>query len=253
MALTWACLLRWVALALSSSGSSGSSSSSSASDQWDPTSLQALETTLCSVERVPASELSPERFQAEYRGRKPVVIQGLTDGDGSHHDARWPAHDRWQKAALLRAYGDRSVAVREDSEEDRQRQANGHGGSKRIPLSEYIAQTFDRPSSSSATSSSSSARSLPPDAPLSKLGDVTYQFDRQFLKASAQVGAQHGMTGTAPPPPPSPPPPSPLLCLLERGAQKSSRLDAAVRCGMLCCGVLCCAVLHVLYCLTCTP
>jgi hypothetical protein len=198
MVLTWACLLSWVVLALSSSSSS---SSSSASDQWDPTSLQALETTLCSVERVPASELSPERFRAEYRGRKPVVIQGLTDGDGSHHDARWPAHDRWQKAALLRAYGDRSVAVREDSEEDRQRQANGHGGSKRIPLSEYIAQTFDRSSSSSSassSSSSSSARSLPPDAPLSKLGDVTYQFDRQFLKASAQVGIHHGMTGGYP-------------------------------------------------------
>ena len=162
--------LRLLLLAVTPRPSSGDGA---ASESWDSSALQALDSTLCSVERISAAALSPERFRTEFRGKKPVVIRGLTNGDGAHHDSRWAAHDRWQKAELLRVYGERSVAVREDSEVDRQRQANGLGGSRRISLSDYIAQTFDgaRP---------------PPDAPLSRLGDVTYQFDRNFLKSSAR-------------------------------------------------------------------
>lgn len=169
---------RWIVLCmvLLSAAPPSTSGADSSSDYWDASALQALDSSLCSVERIPAAALSPERFRAEFQGKKPVVIQGLTNGDGSHFDSRWPAYDRWQKGALLRAYGGRSVAVRENSEADRQRQANGLGGSKHIPLSEYVAQTFD-------------GLRARPNAPLSRLGDVTYQFDRNFLQGSAKVSS----------------------------------------------------------------
>ena len=139
-------------------------------EEWDPASIAALDSDTCSVTRIPAAELTPERFNSEFRGQKPVVIEGLTlGGEGGEG---WAAHQRWQKAALLASYGARSVAVREHTEADRMRQANGHGGSRRIPLSEYIHDTFER-------------SPLPVDSPVARLRDVTYQFDRDFLKNSA--------------------------------------------------------------------
>ena len=138
--------------------------------EWDPASIAALDSDTCSVTRIPAAELTPETFNAEFRGQKPVVIEGLTlSGEGGEG---WAAHERWQKAALLASYGARSVAVREHTEADRMRQANGHGGSRRIPLSEYIHDTFER-------------SPLPVDSSVARLRDVTYQFDREFLKNSA--------------------------------------------------------------------
>eukprot|EP01045_Picozoa_sp_COSAG04_P055544 COSAG04_NODE_25432_length_307_cov_1.240385_1_plen_82_part_01 len=44
--------------------------------EWDPASIAALDSDTCSVTRIPAAELTPERFNAEFRGQKPVVIEG---------------------------------------------------------------------------------------------------------------------------------------------------------------------------------
>ena len=138
--------------------------------EWDPLVLQALNTSRCTVERLSASQLNPQRFEVEFRGQKPVVIEGLTGVGGD--SPRWPAYERWQKASLLQKFGERMVTFREHTDAGRQRQAAGNGGTRRLSLAAYVSQNFDR-------------SSLPVDAPLSHLSDVTYQFDRDFLQASA--------------------------------------------------------------------
>ena len=50
-------------------------------DEWGPRPLKSLDTTTCSVGRAAAADLTPQRFAQEYRGKKPVVIAGLTNVD----------------------------------------------------------------------------------------------------------------------------------------------------------------------------
>ena len=66
------------------SAAAAASAAAPSDDEWDARPLKSLDTTTCSVERVAAVDLTPQRFAQEYRGKKPVVITGLTDGDGAH-------------------------------------------------------------------------------------------------------------------------------------------------------------------------
>ena len=138
--------------------------------KWSTASLKAVDTDLCTIERLPASQVSPQRFESEFRGKKPVVLQGLS------HDEGYSLQTGWQKRTLLKKYGSRNVRVRHadeaDGRRDRMRQNNGQGGSRTITLKEYIETVFD-------------ASPVPANAPLSKMGDINYQFDRDFLKNSA--------------------------------------------------------------------
>jgi hypothetical protein len=140
---------------------------SRAKGKWSPISLKAVDSDLCTITRLPASEVSPERFQAEFRGQKPLIMQGMSLSEG------WGLHKAWEKRALLSKYGQRSVAVRkDDSGAERQRQNNGMGGSKQVTLAEYIESVFD-------------SSPVPGGAKLESLGDINYQFDRTFLKNEA--------------------------------------------------------------------
>ena len=129
---------------------------------WDDTPITALDTDSCGLPRIAAAEFTAERFEAEFRHRSPVVIEGLARAEG------WPAFTRWQKQELLDRVGNRLVHVRDDTADDRIKQKNGYGGSKRITFRKYITQAFElRPSA--------------PGTPLRKLGEVNYAIDQNFL------------------------------------------------------------------------
>jgi hypothetical protein len=137
--------------------------------RWSSLAVRALDSELCTIPRVPAAQVSPERFEREFRGQRPVILQGLS------RDERWTIHRRWQKKELLAKYGERMVAVRRQGDAaDQQRQNNGLGGTLQITLAEYVAQQFD-------------AAPVPASAALNSkaLEDVTYQFDRTFMNVSA--------------------------------------------------------------------
>ena len=90
----------------------------------------------CSIERVLATEITPQQFDRQYRSRKPVIIEGLTVG--------WKAHESWTREALLQNYGDRLVQHAGASQEDRQRLNAGQGGSdSTITLTELIKHVDD--------------------------------------------------------------------------------------------------------------
>ena len=59
----------------------------------------------CSIDSVPAAELTLDVFEQRYRERAPVRIVNLT----RHLD--WPANERWRKQPLLRAFGDRTIVA----------------------------------------------------------------------------------------------------------------------------------------------
>ena len=101
----------------------------------------------CSIERVLAAELTAQQFERLYRGKKPVIIQGLTVG--------WSAHDRWSRDSLLAKFGDRLVQYAGGSHDDQQRLNAGQGGGERTAtLADYVKLQIEgagsRRSSSSA-------------------------------------------------------------------------------------------------------
>lgn len=59
----------------------------------------------CSIDSVPAAELTLEMFEERYRERVPVRIVNLTSHLG------WPANERWRKKPLLSVYGDRTIVA----------------------------------------------------------------------------------------------------------------------------------------------
>jgi hypothetical protein len=104
-----------------------------AGSSWDSTSVRALDLpeAQCSMPRVPAAEMTRARFETDFRGQGPVVIAGLVQAEA------WLAPANWQKAELLRRYGDRTVRVRDGSTADRVKQNGGRGGSKEISLRSF--------------------------------------------------------------------------------------------------------------------
>lgn len=86
------------------------------SNDWQQPSMHA-DALPCTVDRKRACEagadktdegapcLSPEEFDRHYKGRKPVILFGLTD--------QWPAHRRWaaNKTEFLKRYGHLSVSM----------------------------------------------------------------------------------------------------------------------------------------------
>lgn len=59
----------------------------------------------CSIDSVPAAELTLDVFEQRYRERAPVRIVNLTRHLG------WPANERWRKQPLLSAFGDRTIVA----------------------------------------------------------------------------------------------------------------------------------------------
>jgi hypothetical protein len=62
----------------------------------------------CSIPRIDVSSLSESSFREKFYRRKPVLLTGVTK--------TWQAMKRWQKADLLRHYGDSRIEVGEASE-----------------------------------------------------------------------------------------------------------------------------------------
>ncbi len=62
----------------------------------------------CTIDRVALADLSEARFESDYRGVKPIIITGATEG--------WGATTHWHKEALLRDHGDARVELGHPSE-----------------------------------------------------------------------------------------------------------------------------------------
>ena len=91
--------------------------------------LLGLDLEYCTLDRIPAQEMTKERFQKEYLGRKPVVISNMTDN--------WVAHTTWNKTYFIEKFGQRTVEV------DATSVFQNYGGStsKKL-LAEYIHHEF---------------------------------------------------------------------------------------------------------------
>ena len=127
--------------------------------EWDTALAQSLASQKrCSVSRVPAGEMTRERFDAEFRGVRPVVIEGLV------HAERWPATERWQKQQLVDRVGDRTALIRRKGEADKVQQKNGEGGSRAVSLREWISMAFDS---------------------RERLRNTNYQIDKHFMAEQA--------------------------------------------------------------------
>jgi ribosomal protein L16 Arg81 hydroxylase len=71
-----------------------------------PASLEGLE---CSIERRSPQEITPSRFEAEYRHKKPLVFSsGLLDG--------WKATSNWQKEKMIGLYGNATAKMGSSAE-----------------------------------------------------------------------------------------------------------------------------------------
>ena len=139
--------------------------------RWDQTVLAAIDGAGCALARIDAQDLTAELFAQEFFAKKPVVIAGLAAGPPA--GPAWQARMRWQKAALLKTYGQRVVHVRQaDSAVDRMKQNNGHGGSAQMTLAEYVHRVFD-------------SSPVGGGVRLAEVPEVTYQFDRLFLQNAA--------------------------------------------------------------------
>jgi hypothetical protein len=64
---------------------------------------EELELDTCDIDQVPVSEFTMEFFEANYRGRRPVVVVGLSSGP------EWLAshEQRWSRAKLQEVYGNK--------------------------------------------------------------------------------------------------------------------------------------------------
>eukprot|EP01043_Picozoa_sp_COSAG02_P024629 COSAG02_NODE_1352_length_13107_cov_1461.050584_10_plen_296_part_00 len=86
----------------------------------------------CSIDSVPAAELTLDVFEQRYRERAPVRIVNLTRHLG------WPANERWRKQPLLSAFGDRTIVA--DTMYDKSVKL-GYDPSTATTLREYV-QSF---------------------------------------------------------------------------------------------------------------
>ena len=86
----------------------------------------------CSIDSVPATELTLEIFEQRYRERAPVRIVNLT------RHLEWPANERWRKKPLLSAFGDRMIVA--DTMYDKSVRL-GYDPSSATTLREYV-QSF---------------------------------------------------------------------------------------------------------------
>ena len=76
---------------------------------WSRTRPAALEALRCTLERRSPDEVSPAKFEAEYRNKKPLVFSGgLLDG--------WEAQSNWRKDAILTLYGNATAKMGSSSE-----------------------------------------------------------------------------------------------------------------------------------------
>ena len=87
--------------------------------------LLNLDFDYCTLDRIPVSEMTEERFEREYRGRKPCVISNLTDS--------WAAQKLWKRSSFMKKFGQRQVEV------DETKVFESYGGSKSLKtMAEYI-------------------------------------------------------------------------------------------------------------------
>lgn len=134
---------------------------------WDTVAVAALDTDQCDIERISAADFNRDRFEREFRGQKPVVVEGLGQSE------KWPAFERWQRAELLERIGNATVSIREISSRDSLiHQKNGAGGTESTTLREYVQQSFDQ--SMLRVSAKSS---------LENIKTQNYQLDPKFLQA----------------------------------------------------------------------
>jgi uncharacterized protein YbcI len=71
----------------------------------DAAKLLGLDLNYCTIDRIPASEMTKDKFQKEYFGQKPVVISNMTD--------HWSAHKKWNHTYFIKRFGTRLVEVDE--------------------------------------------------------------------------------------------------------------------------------------------
>ena len=91
--------------------------------------LLGLDFEHCTIDRIPASEMTIERFQTEYLGKKPCVLSNLTDS--------WAARKLWSKSYFVSKFGNRNVEV------DKTKVFESYGGSKTLKtMANYIGSDF---------------------------------------------------------------------------------------------------------------
>ena len=134
---------------------------------WDGMRLEQLDGgSLCTIERVPHTELDAARFASQYYGRRPVVLAGGATA------AQWPrAFDRWRKEQLLADYGAREILVRVAGSSCLTDNADcvPSDGKRELPLRDYLGSMRGAPPSASLESADEGAA-------------VPYTHDRHFLK-----------------------------------------------------------------------
>jgi hypothetical protein len=137
----------------------------------------------CSIDSVPAAELTLEEFEQRYRGRAPVRILNLT------HHLGWPANERWRKAALLGAFGERTIIA--DTMYDKSVKL-GFDPSSATTLRSYV-QGFgngttlqQRPASKSTADKRAKGKKSKGGADAAAADDVQqYVFDGSFMDSHA--------------------------------------------------------------------
>jgi len=129
----------------------------------------------CGIDTVHALHFSsPEDFEARYRGRRPVVIEGLLDG--------WPARASWTREALKRRFGGRTVSAGDGANIVMSGGRAGHG-------SATLAAYLDRMANLTASwpSDNASAAGEAADAEALVGENDLFNFDGDFLAALPEL------------------------------------------------------------------
>ena len=168
-------------------GSSGGGQQLARRGGWleDPAAAELLRDAPCSIDRVHARALTREAFESDYRGRRPVIIDGLIDD--------WPARRTWRRRALERRLGDRPTAAGDGANIV---QSGGRRGKDMATLAEYLeqmARLTRRADGGSNASSSSSSSSLATTTDEETIGEEEeaedlFNFDYNFAETSRSSG-----------------------------------------------------------------
>jgi hypothetical protein len=87
----------------------GSGVRGSDSGGWSRSHPASLEGLDCSIERRSPQDITPSKFEAEYRHKKPLVFSaGLLDG--------WKAQSNWRKEAMMGLYGNATAKMGSSAE-----------------------------------------------------------------------------------------------------------------------------------------
>ena len=157
--------------------------SDSSSLEWRMDTLSELDSDSCTIDRVPAGNLSAQAFGERYFARKPVIIVGAASREA------WPvAFEKWAKSNMVTHFGDRQVLVRVAPSSCLTDNAECVSASGRalVTLREYLANIPSAPPGTSLEQSR-----------LQRDDTVPYTHDRHFLRTAVPEARSHFTTPPA--------------------------------------------------------